>query len=307
MHRNAYYNWREAPIEMYSPLLTLFTTNLSQPLSIVYGLERTYGVAALENMRVLTVDIVGATNSFEAQFPDKYEEILHLLPRLRELHLRFIGPTLRAPAAPASSSSSSSASMHAGNSSSSSSSSGEGHVFTHPLCDDCSGRKYTISFHSSMYHDFLASAASSSSSSPSTAPSLIVAFNSGLHLFEQGSSNDTWDATLRAMLSHNDTPVLLTSYSKEEQILDSARLEAYDANFVMQPTLNPFRSLLPQREPTGLPEQPHYYHNQYIFAVKGTGSASASAAGGSGGRGDGKWTLAAAKIPYIDLIKMSQK
>ncbi|MEW5308793.1 MAG: hypothetical protein WDW38_000724 [Sanguina aurantia] len=87
-----YFMWRPLQLQDVGLRCNL-TKRLSQPLTILWALERLMPRDELSSMSGLTLHILGASG-FEVAADAVYEELLHLLPGLRKLHVAFIGPEL---------------------------------------------------------------------------------------------------------------------------------------------------------------------------------------------------------------------
>eukprot|EP00457_Paulinella_chromatophora_P006298 gb/GEZN01006316.1/.p1 GENE.gb/GEZN01006316.1/~~gb/GEZN01006316.1/.p1 ORF type:complete len:531 (-),score=37.96 gb/GEZN01006316.1/:87-1499(-) len=285
-----YWKRRRAPVMMYSPLLKLFSTHLSLPLTLLWAMSQP-AVATLlkaDTVSSLTVHFIGATASFELQFVEKYEEIMHLLPGLRVLNLVFVGPELpipkqdpRTPARVIDD---------------------LGMQLTYSLCGSCpEGNEMRLFSFRSTYDHLIQRWEKDSKQFDYRKADVLVALNSGVHLFAKGSTQDSWHSTLTLLAKQQDAgrPIIWTAYSKDEAILTAARLESYGARFLLAPQENPFRSLLPSREPTGLLSSPFYYHNGQVMLTQGFLPPQEVQA-------HHEWRDTMEKLPHLDLIRQSQ-
>lgn len=93
------------------------------------------------------------------------------------------------------------------------------------------------------------------------AANVIVAFNCGLHEFE--GADDTWGGSLVALLSRK-TPIVLTSYTLSEAILDVDRLRELDPGLRVRQYGNPFASLSPLRD---VESQGVYFVNSILSII----------------------------------------
>uniref|UniRef100_A0A182STS8 MYND-type domain-containing protein n=1 Tax=Anopheles maculatus TaxID=74869 RepID=A0A182STS8_9DIPT len=104
-------------------------------------------------------------------------------------------------------------------------------------------------------------------------PHLAIAFNCGFNEFG-GTSQQTWDKTIRQILNIPNVPFAFTSYTLREASEDACIVEML-ANFITQSSeeivyvvrnaVNPFRQPIPLRNPN-LDDEDHvlYYENGYL-------------------------------------------
>lgn len=90
---------------------------------------------------------------------------------------------------------------------------------------------------------------------------VIVVFNCGLHEFE--GADDTWGPSLAALLSRR-LPIVLTSYTLSEAILDVDRLRELDPRLRVRQYGNPFASLSPLRD---IESQGVYFVNSILSII----------------------------------------
>lgn len=112
------------------------------------------------------------------------------------------------------------------------------------------------------YHDYC-------SSSSYVKPNLVCFFNPALH--RPGFRGfDTWPKTILAALD-SSAPVLVTSLTKNESLLDLERIEkvaSNDVNILQMPKLNPYASTRPERNFASDDNAPIMFKNQYLFIVR---------------------------------------
>ena len=123
------------------------------------------------------------------------------------------------------------------------------------------GLQYNLSFQKGCYIDL-------ATQRSYVRPDVCIALNAGVHLYEKGSANDTWDTTLQAIRQMH-IPFGVTSYGHEEAVQDAARLESYGFDWLLECRKNPFKSLMPQREPTPLNQSSFYFHNSHVMVAIG--------------------------------------
>jgi hypothetical protein len=277
---------RSCQMKMYRPLINVFTVTLSPAATILRTIRQLYTNVELQTLTQFTIHILGATETFELMGIDKYEEILHVVPHLSQLEIVYIGPDIPADAPV-----------------------GKEKLET---CDECN-HLTTACPSIPILHSFtmVQEVYDVYAKSPDfKAPDLCVAFNAGLHLNAQASKNDLWNDTLQMLFTDEkfqQVPFLVTAYSREEAMMDAARLEKHSAKFLQQPALNPFRVLKPFLEPTGLPGSPFYYQNGYVMLVAQQQSTFPAAPSSAPSTPDTTWTEQVEQLPYIQLVKQSQQ
>lgn len=194
--------------------LLLGTDTLTMPLTIVSALED----MSWSTKEALKIHIVGATGR-EFLAMSSFEEILHLLPSLKALHITGIGP-----------------SAWLDNEAS------QGYMPSRDsaCCPDCqsAGRKRSLASYKGLYHNF-------AKASFYEKPDLIVAFNSGC---ADGDDAETaWDQTIRHIVASN-IPSLFTTYNAEEAEHERAKMKSLGAKFLIEPGENKWKGLVPQPE-----------------------------------------------------------
>ncbi|KAE9407222.1 hypothetical protein BT96DRAFT_1014319 [Gymnopus androsaceus JB14] len=170
----------------------LSTESESFPFTMISGLEK--AIPKISTCVSLSIHVVGAS-SRELGTSGMAEEILHHFPRLKHLHLRFIGPEAIVPTKP-----------------------------DNRACPDCQavGGRRTWSTHTEVYHDYIRQ-------NPRSKPDLIVALNSG---HSDITLIFSWMPTLEKILDMN-VPALFTEYLREEAEYEVARLRSMGARIVV--------------------------------------------------------------------------
>jgi splicing suppressor protein 51 len=212
--------------------LTLATDNLTMPLTILSALED----LSLAQKPTISIHLLGATDR-EFTSMAVFEEILHLVPTLKTLHITAVGPSSLVDA-------------------------------TGPYMDDvslpccpacqASRRQRIIRSYQGLYHDFVSSAFYKK-------PDLIVAFNSG-HVDEDGAA-ENWTPTIQ-MIVDNGVPALFTTYNVDEAWREEARLRSLGAKIVVQPGENRWRGLVPMPEFLES-EGTMWFQNWYRYVIQG--------------------------------------
>jgi splicing suppressor protein 51 len=193
-------------------LLPATTKELGQPATCLYGMcshDKTQFCTA----QALTIHVVGASPNLRYPPGPVWEEILHVLPDCKTMHLSFIGPDLDVGADQREL-------MKRG--------------FEAENCPDCQSKKQKriCSFHCATYHDYHASTYFAK-------PDFLVAFNTGMY----EEYTESWKASLRVILDLQ-VPSLFTSYCLQEAVADYKVLKGLKANLLTDsPMLNPFSDM----------------------------------------------------------------
>lgn len=111
------------------------------------------------------------------------------------------------------------------------------------------------------YHDYCLSKAF-------VKPDVVIFFNPALH--RPGFRGfDTWPKTIQSALS-TSAPVLVTSVTENESILDLQRIQKLVVNDVvtMSPKLNPYSSTRPERNFATDDVEPIMFKNHFYFIVQ---------------------------------------
>ena len=220
------------------PVMGLITDCLSVMLTIVYGIK--LSIPEYESMDELTIHIVGAESSELKNLP-RYEEILHMLPWIKRVHIVLVGPyeplkefstKMPMPVAVG--------------------------------CMDCqANRNLTYDVIHGLYHQVKISSSYSK-------PDIVLASHAGLH--EHGNLkgqnlNESWKDTAK-LLSNMDVPVIYTAYTETEGNDDQAILrDDWGVNILLECTKNPFRGLSPSADEQV--DNRYYYSNHYITLTRG--------------------------------------
>ncbi|KAF2637958.1 hypothetical protein P280DRAFT_471615 [Massarina eburnea CBS 473.64] len=207
------------------------TDNLSMPLTVVSALEDI--ACDAEN---INIHLVGATGR-ELVAMGNFEEILHLIPSVRSLHITAIGPSLMAgsdsPLIPKTS------------------------VDCCPACK-ADGRTRSIAVYKGLYHDYAKIAEFEK-------PDLVVLFNSG---WADGDDSVTdWAPTIEFLIGE-DVPALFTTYNRQEAEHEEERMKAFGARFLVGVGENRWRGLMPTPEFID-EEYGVWYNNAFRYVVKG--------------------------------------
>lgn len=186
------------------------------PLTVLFSLQHCN--FCLEEIRSLTIHLVGAEMQFEIDTLSKWELLLlHLVPSLKTLKVVFVGPQLETESAYI-------------------------QTIAKKTCKECNaaGRKVIYEFWKTLYHDYL-------KCDEYHKPDLISAFNAGLYRLSDFEGKDTWSPSIEAMLKEPDIPVVVTEYTDKELPFDIQRIQNIvdSLEIIMPPARNPFASLKP--------------------------------------------------------------
>jgi splicing suppressor protein 51 len=218
------------------------TKGLGQPATCLYGMY-VHDKTQFCNAQALTIHVVGASSNLEFPPGPVWEEILHVLPHCKTMHVSFIGPELEFSA-------DGTDSMNRG--------------IANESCPDCQSKKREriYSFHCATYHDYHAS-------TYFTKPDFLVAFNTGMY----EEYTESWKTSLRVILDLQ-VPSLFTSYCMQEAVADFKVLKDLKANLLTDsPVLNPVPDMNKCAESVcnvvdlGLDQ--FYQSNMYCICFKG--------------------------------------
>jgi splicing suppressor protein 51 len=218
------------PIELAAAGYLRYGTRATTiPLTILAALERLFPDLSIRTS--INLHLIGA-DSWELERLMVFEEILHLLPSLKKLHLTLIG--LAIPEKSVSED-----------------------VLMLGCCLSCSSRDRTRSvfLFRGPYHDFV-------NTKHYEQPDLAVAFNTG---FSQEARED-WIPTI-SHLSNTQHPTLFTTYNKEEMREETTIFSRIGAKFVHEGEINQWKTACPILEPMGSVENNVYYSNQYCYII----------------------------------------
>ncbi|CAG8647854.1 11736_t:CDS:1 [Funneliformis caledonium] len=227
---NGYFKWRKASIipQRNDSFCRVITNTLSLPLTILSALSRFYTHDQLHSINDLVIHIVGA-NQYELSALMTFEEIMHVLPDLKVLHLVMIGPEMTP----------------------------KHHGFPLRCCPRCTteNRMRVISMYPMIYHEF-------ANSSDYSQPHLAIGFNKDL-----GEDDfELWKPTIEFLLDKN-LPCAFTSYSKKEAIEDVRIIKELGALILVGAKENKWSSNMPLVEPQEVDK--FYYNNFYRTLFQG--------------------------------------
>lgn len=252
---------------LVTPARVLASAPVSYVLAMLRGLEWLSGeragvdVAAGKSLRL---HVVGAALQPELTTILRYELLLHMLPALRSLHLRFVGPALQhvlpADAALAAEMGFTPAPRDATEVLDTAYDASR-----QRMCPKCSSRgsELHVALSTGQWHEFAARAVARSGAEEDDArsvpfeeafeplggaPDAIVAFHPLFHGSPSADGDSTWTPTLE--LAHKlRIPVIVTAFTEDDAEMDRARLEAAGYRIARGPESNPLRSQLPLKDP----------------------------------------------------------
>lgn len=210
------------------------------PLTVLFSLQHCN--FCLEEIRSLTIHLVGAEMQFEIDTLSKWELLLlHLVPSLKTLKVVFVGPQLETESAYIQT------------------------VGKNKTCKECNaaGRKVIYEFWKTLYHDYL-------KCDEYHKPDLISAFNAGLYRLSDFEGKDTWSPSIEAMLKEPGIPVVVTEYTDKELPFDIQRIQntVDSLEIIMPPARNPFASLKPSLNFLSDETIPVIFKNFHITILK---------------------------------------
>eukprot|EP00775_Hariotina_reticulata_P011385 gene11385-11533_t len=240
-----YHRMRKMPCFQEEAWL-LMTEGLSIPLTAAYACTQLYSDSQLVSMDEFVLHLAGSSDYelHQVMCTAVIEELMHLLPAVKKLHVVMAGPDLvrilnsNVPAEP----------FDKG---------------TCPTCEEAGCSRYS-SFFSGTYEAYAASKYWSK-------PQLVLAMNSGLGQTEE----DDWSPALTLMLDQQ-LPCCFTSMQQDEAAEDFAALIAAGAHVVSGPEANSLRSLVPFADSYVGPDR-FYYRNAYLTCFRGRQTPAADA------------------------------
>jgi mitochondrial splicing suppressor protein 51 len=212
--------------------MTAATERNSIMLTILAALEAI--LPDLSTKTQINLHLIGAdSKEFEALM--LFEEILHLLPALQELHCSFAGLQLPKPER------------------------ADDKIMLN-CCEDCTkaGRTPSIDMFKGAYHDFI-------KTEKYTTPDLAVALQTG-HAEEVVKE---WAPTIKYLLMTADHPTVFTSWNEKEMREETNILKGLGAKFVVDGEENKWRGMRPMLEAAEEKENSMYYPHYYWYVIAG--------------------------------------
>jgi splicing suppressor protein 51 len=197
-------------------------------MTIIAALEAIY--SDLATMKTINLHIIGATTP-ELQSLKIFEEILHLLPSLQELHCSLVGFQLP----------------------------GHNGRMLLDCCEACvaAKRRRSVEVWKGAYHDYI-------KTDMYTKPDLGVAFHSG-HTMEEVKE---WKPTIHHLVDSGHC-TLFTTYNEDEMREETEALQKLGAIFVQEGEKNKWKGMQPRLEALEVVENKVYHYNEYWYIVGG--------------------------------------
>ncbi|KAF4629179.1 hypothetical protein G7Y89_g8967 [Cudoniella acicularis] len=219
--------------EMAGNFMRLASGTMTIPLTTLAALEMAF--PKLDTMTSLKIHIVGATGR-EITSILVFEELLHLLPQLQQVHVDLIGFEIPDHTI---------------------AQVGQGGSMKMECCPKCTAasRTRSISLWKGAYHEY-------AKTEHFEIPHLAVAFQSG---FSQEMSVE-WNPTVK-YLARAPYPTLFTTYNEIEMKEEMAILATMGAHFTQKGEMNKWRGLCPMLEAMEEVEGKVFYLNQYWYSI----------------------------------------
>lgn len=188
------------------------------------------------NKKTLTIHLVGADIvEISWDWTIVFDMLFHWIRNLESLNFTLVGPELDA----------SLSTKNVGN----------------DMCLNCKENKVkvTCTFYSKMYHEVV---------NDLDKPDLVVAFNSGLHAYDENS----WGESIGLLTKNPEVPLLLTAYTSKELQCDVdivLKNSSPNLKLIVEPQRNPFSCMRPMRDFNTL-NVPIFYVNGYIAIFTST-------------------------------------
>ena len=223
-------------VRLFYQALRDATELLTMPLTILAALEERF--SDLTKMNQINLHLLGA-NARESHHLMLFEEILHLLPSLSELHITLVGPMIARDRP-------------------------DGVIENNVdlgCCPPCvsQGRKRSVSIYKGAYHEYAKSLGFMK-------PDMAVLFHSG----RSQEAIESWKPTTRYLVDSGIT-TLCTTFNETEMREETEELRSRQAKFLVEGEVNKWRSI--NARPDFLEEIEHsvFHQNSYRYVFKGRG------------------------------------
>jgi splicing suppressor protein 51 len=214
-------------------LMRLASSTLTMPLTILAGLELV--CPDVSNRTKLSLHFIGAaTRELEALMV--FEEIIHLLPSLKNLNLTFIGPHVPKTSV---------------------TKVGIKNSMNLECCPDCKsmGRTRSLGLWNGAYHEYVKEKGFEE-------PDLAIALHTGFSQDEQ----ESWLPTVQ-YLATSSYPTLFTTYNEKEMKEETTILERAGATFLQKGKVNKWKGACPILEAMEEEENALHYLNMFGYIV----------------------------------------
>jgi splicing suppressor protein 51 len=199
-------------------------------MTIVAALEAVY--SDLATRQTINIHLIGATFT-EFDSLKAFEEMLHLLPSLQEIHCSFVGIELPTPE--------------------------HNRRIMLDCCETCvaAKRKRSVEMWTGAYHDYI-------KTDMYVKPDLGVAFHSGHTM----AAVEEWKPTIDHLVDAEHC-TLFTTYNEDEMLEEMESLKKLGAIFVREGEKNKWKGMVPRLEALEVVENSVYYSNAYWYVVGG--------------------------------------
>jgi splicing suppressor protein 51 len=209
--------------------LTAATDKSTMILTIIAALEAVF--SDLSTKSTINLHLIGATGK-ELDALMLFEEMLHLLPLLDELHCAFVGLEMPTPQ-------------------------NLGETLVLDCCPGCTeaGRIRSVEMWKGAYHDYIKTGNYSK-------PDLAVAFHTG-HSQEM---IEEWTPTIKYLVNADHCTVF-TTFNEKEMMEETEILKGLGARFLVRGEKNKWKGMKPMLEVIEEIENSVYYNNQYWYST----------------------------------------
>lgn len=204
----------------------------SMILTITAALEAVF--PDLGSKEEITLHVIGATNK-ELDALMLFEEMLHLLPKLKTLLCSFVGPQLPQPVG------------------------GNGRIVL-DCCPPCTnaGRTRAVKMFKGTYHEYL-------KNKEYEKPDLGVVFHSG----HSQEAQEQWGPTIEYLAS-SGYPTVFTTFNEKEMTEEVEGLKKMGAKFVKEGEKNKWMGMRPLLDPLEEVEASVYHNNMCWYIIAGS-------------------------------------
>lgn len=237
----------EEKIDLNDVQYAALTQIATAPLTVafchqIYRSKKKYATIEMNKMSSFTIHVVGAELQFEADVLNKWEIFfLHLRPDVKDLRVVLISPDLNPGKLPLDL---------------------LGRI---RVCESCRQSKRRVVFNfqdNKTYQEYR-------NSDEFIYPDIVCAFNPGLHRSAVYNDKDPWPSTVNAVMKLK-SPLIITSHTISELHRDLDRLkELSELKVMVEPRLNPFSSVRPDRNFISDDEVPLLFKNHCFMILLG--------------------------------------